>query len=58
MEAVREWSTAIVMLVAAGAFVEMALPEGNTRKYVSFIFSLMILDMFLEPLASACGSQL
>ncbi len=58
MEAVKEWSTAVIMLVAAGAFVEMALPEGSIRKYVSFIFALMILDMFFEPLASIYTAQL
>ncbi len=53
MEIIKEWSAAVIMLVAAGAFIEMALPEGSMRKYVSFIFALMILDILLAPLAAA-----
>ena len=33
-----------------------ALPEGSMRKYISFVFALMILDMLLEPLARAGGA--
>ncbi len=55
MEIIKEWSAAVIMLVAAGAFTEMALPEGNMRKYVSFIFALMILDILFAPLAAADG---
>lgn len=56
MEIIKEWSAAVIMLVAAGAFTEMALPEGSMRKYVSFIFALMILDILLAPLAAAGGA--
>ncbi len=56
MEIIKEWSAAVIMLVAAGAFIEMALPEGSMRKYVSFIFALMILDILLAPLAAAGGA--
>ena len=56
MDIIREWSAALIMMVAAGAFIEMALPEGSMRKYLSFVFALMILDMLLEPLARAGGA--
>ena len=56
MDIIREWSAALIMMVAAGAFIEMALQEGSMRKYISFVFALMILDMLLEPLARAGGA--
>lgn len=56
MDIIREWSAALIMMVAAGAFIEMVLPEGSMRKYISFVFALMILDMLLEPLARAGGA--
>ena len=56
MDIIREWSAALIMMVAAGAFIEMALPEVSMRKYISFVFALMILDMLLEPLARAGGA--
>lgn len=56
MDIIREWCAALIMMVAAGAFMEMSLPEGSMRKYVSFIFALMILDILLAPLARAGGA--
>lgn len=56
MDIIREWSTALIMMAAAGAFMEMALPEGSMRKYISFVFALMILDILLAPLVRACGT--
>lgn len=58
MEIIKDWSAAVIMLVAAGAFLEMALPDGSMRKYVSFVFALMILDMLLAPIAAAGGALL
>ena len=58
MDIIREWSAALIMMVAAGAFIEMALPEGSMRKYIRFVFALMILDMLLAPLAQAGGAAL
>ncbi len=49
MEAIREWAAVLIMLVAAGGFLEMALPEGNMKKYASFIFAMIILDLLLSP---------
>lgn len=49
MEAIREWAATLIMLVAAGGFLEMALPEGNMKKYASFIFAMIILDLLLSP---------
>lgn len=56
MDIIREWSAALIMIAAAGAFMEMALPEGSMRKYISFVFALMILDILLAPLVRACGT--
>lgn len=51
MDAIREWAAALIMLAAAGGFFEMALPDGNIKKYASFIFAMIILDMLLSPVA-------
>ncbi|MCI8285278.1 MAG: hypothetical protein HFE90_08475 [Firmicutes bacterium] len=50
MEYFREWAVSLVMLVSAGAFLENVAPSGNMKKYVSFIFALIILSAMLSPI--------
>jgi hypothetical protein len=49
LEFIHDWGVSMIMLLAAGGFLEMASPEGNIKKYVSFIFALIFLDVLLSP---------
>ncbi len=49
MEYFKDWAVSLVMLVAAGAFLEQAAPSGSMKKYVSFIFALVLLSALLSP---------
>lgn len=51
MEIVREWVKNIFVIIVAVSFVEILLPAGNMRKYLKFIFSLVIMAIILSPLA-------
>jgi stage III sporulation protein AF len=47
---VGEWITNIVVIAILGALVDMILPNSSFRKYTGFIFGLVILVMFLQPI--------
>jgi len=47
---VGEWISNLAMLAILAALVDMILPNGNLRKYTGFIFGLVILVMFINPL--------
>ncbi|MGI6527156.1 MAG: stage III sporulation protein AF [Caldicoprobacterales bacterium] len=44
------WITNLAVIAILAALVDMILPNGNMRKYTSFLFGLVILVMFLNPL--------
>jgi stage III sporulation protein AF len=45
----KDWVWNIFMMTASLAFVELVLPEGNIRKYLKFIFSLIVLAVIIYP---------
>lgn len=51
MEIIREWVKNIFIIIVAISFVEILLPHGNMKKYLNFIFSLIIMAIILSPLA-------
>lgn len=50
MELVREWVRNIFVIVVTVTFLEILLPTGCMRKYLKFIFSLIILAIIISPL--------
>ncbi|MDD4563882.1 MAG: stage III sporulation protein AF [Eubacteriales bacterium] len=51
MEIVKEWVKNIFIIIVTITFVEILLPHGSIRKYLKFIFSLIIMAIILSPLA-------
>lgn len=51
MEIIREWVKNIFIIIVAITFVEILLPHGSMKKYLKFIFSLIIMAIILSPLA-------
>ena len=51
MDWVLDWAREIILIVMAISFLELVLPSGGIKKYVKFIFSLVILSVILFPLS-------
>jgi stage III sporulation protein AF len=51
LEIVKEWVKNIFIIIVAVSFIEILMPEGNMKKYLKFIFSLIIMVIILSPLA-------
>lgn len=60
MEFLRIWVKDIFIIVVGLYFIEIVLPEGSMRKYIKFIFSVMILGVVISPLVNlgSIGEQL
>lgn len=54
---VGEWISNLAIISILAALVDMVLPNGNLRKYTGFLFGLIILIMFLQPLLQLMGQQ-
>lgn len=50
-ELLRDWVRDIFIVAVGLYFVELVVPQGSMRKYIRFIFSIMILSVVLSPLA-------
>jgi len=50
MSAVSEWVREIFIVILSITFLEILLPEGTMKKYVKFIFSIVIMAVILSPL--------
>ncbi len=50
-EIVKEWVKNVFIIVIAISFVEILLPSGTMKKYIHFIFSLIIMAIILSPIA-------
>lgn len=47
----KDWVRDIFIIVTALCFAEIVLPKGSMRKYLKFIFSIIILGVVLSPVA-------
>ncbi|MDD2503881.1 MAG: stage III sporulation protein AF [Clostridia bacterium] len=54
---VGEWISNLAVIAILAALVDMVLPNGNLRKYTSFLFGLVILVMFLQPIFYWIGQE-
>lgn len=54
---VGEWISSLAIISILAALVDMVLPNGNLKKYTSFLFGLVILIMFFQPLLQFMGQQ-
>lgn len=54
---VGEWISNLALITILAAMIDMVLPNGNLRKYTGFLFGLVILIMFLQPLLQWIGQE-
>jgi len=47
---IGEWIANIAVIAILGALVDVILPNSSLRKYTGFLFGLVILVMFLQPI--------
>jgi len=52
MSVVTDWIREIFIMILSITFLEMMLPEGKLKKYVKFLFNIIILAVILSPLHS------
>ena len=50
MNVIVSWVREVFIIILSITFLEILLPEGSMKKYVKFIFSIVIMAVILEPL--------
>lgn len=50
MDILKEWVRNIFLMIVGLSFIEIILPSGNMKKYLKFIFSVIILSVVVFPL--------
>ena len=50
-ELLKNWVRDIFIVVTALSFAEIILPQGNMKKFLKFVFSIIILGVVLAPAA-------
>ncbi len=50
-EVIKEWVKNVFVIIIAISFVEILLPSGAMKKYIHFVFSLIIMAIILSPIA-------
>lgn len=52
MNDIAEWVRETFILILIVTFLEILLPEGTMKKYVKFIFSIIIMAVILSPVGT------
>ena len=47
----KDWVRDIFIIVTGLCFAEIVIPKGNMKKYLKFVFSIMILGVVLSPVS-------
>ena len=47
----KDWVRDIFIIVTGLCFAEIVLPKGSMKKYLKFVFSIMILGVVISPVA-------
>ena len=50
MNIVTDWIREAFLVILSITFLEVLLPEGILKKYVTFIYSIVIMAVLLSPL--------
>ena len=58
MSALSEWARGLVCAVIISSFLELLLPKGDMKKYVSFTAGFVIILFLISPLKQMRGSEL
>ena len=49
MNEIFVWIKDIFLMILSVTFLQILIPDSNMSKYIRFIFSLIILDVSIEP---------
>lgn len=50
MNGVTEWVREVMSIILSITFLEIMLPEGSIKKYVKFIFAIVIMAVLISPI--------
>lgn len=50
MNQITDWIEDIFIMILSISFIEIMLPDSTMKKYIKFIYSIMIMAVILEPL--------
>lgn len=50
MNQITDWIEDIFIIILSISFIEIMLPESSMKKYIKFIYSIMIMAVILEPI--------
>jgi len=50
MNQITDWIEDIFIIILSISFIEIMLPDSSMKKYIKFIYSIMIMAVILEPL--------
>lgn len=55
MDMIKQWVSNLFIIITALSFIEILLPDTSMRKYLKFIFSLVIMATVLYPVIYIIG---
>lgn len=58
LEALKSWVSNIIAVVLFVTIVEILLPEGKMKKYVTFITGILVIIIIAAPVVKALGSSI
>jgi len=58
LEAIKGWVSNIIAVILFVSIVELILPEGKMRKYVSLIAGVLVVFIIVSPLVSAFNKDI
>ncbi|OQB14174.1 MAG: Stage III sporulation protein AF (Spore_III_AF) [Firmicutes bacterium ADurb.Bin193] len=58
MEYISSWAGALITVVVLASFIELFLPSGSIKKYVSFASGLIIIILIIKPITDFKGISL
>ena len=50
MSSVTQWVREVFIIILSITFLEILLPDGTLKKYVKFIYSIVIMAVILSPI--------
>ncbi|MBR3786296.1 MAG: stage III sporulation protein AF [Firmicutes bacterium] len=50
MNEITTWVREVFIIILSITFLEILLPEGSMKKYVKFIYSIVIMAVILSPI--------
>lgn len=51
IEFLKDWVRDIFIIVTGSCFAEIVFPKGNMKKYLRYVFSLIVLGVVLSPVS-------